>query len=110
MCRIILCSAKLRLKNKCYLNEIHVISVDSVHLLDELVSADECNDYERVEGLLCGSVKQLNENRSKPDQLVHMTLLNLARSRPNIFNSDIVIEVELNDYIETIFYVFHGDK
>ena len=69
------------------------ITVDSVYLLNELISADECNDYERVEGLLCGTVKQLRDNRSKPDQLVYLTLLNLARSRPNMFNSDIVIEV-----------------
>lgn len=74
------------------LYEEAAIEVDSVHLLDELISADECNDYERVEGLLCGTVKQLRDNRSKPDQLVYLTLLNLARSRPNMFNSDIVIE------------------
>ena len=86
-------------KNKRKKSEIYShVSVDSAHLLSELISADECNDYERVEGLLCGTVKQLRDNRSKPDQLVYLTLLNLARSRPNMFNSDIVIEVRINYY------------
>ena len=85
--------------NKRKKSEIYYyVSVDSANLLSELISADECNDYERVEGLLCGTVKQLRDNRSKPDQLVYLTLLNLARSRPNMFNSDIVIEVSINHY------------
>lgn len=83
--------------NSRFLEMAVSVSVDSVHLLSELISADECNDYERVEGLLCGTVKQLRDNRSKPDQLIYLTLLNLARSRPNMFNSDIVIEVILRN-------------
>lgn len=87
------------------------VSVDSVHLLNELVSADECNDYERVEGLLCGTVKQLRDNRSKPDQLIYLTLLNLARTRPNIFNSDIVIEVKHTfSNWASIYYCLIGGK
>ena len=53
-------------------------------------------DDERVEALLCGAVKHLKTNRSKPDQLMYMSLIYLAKTRPVLFQSEVVIEVGLN--------------
>jgi len=71
------------------------ISVDHAALLTEIVGADDNNDFERIEGLLCGAVKQLHQNRSKPDQLLYLTLMHLAKTKPNIFNSETTIEVKV---------------
>ncbi|KAK3090472.1 hypothetical protein FSP39_012133, partial [Pinctada imbricata] len=68
------------------------IEVDSHNLLEEVLEAeDTCND-ERMEGLLCGAVKHLHYNRSKPDQAVYLTLMYLAKTHSAIFNSDVVIQ------------------
>lgn len=69
------------------------ISVNSTILLSETLAAEENNDFERLEGLLCGAVKYLHGNRSKPEQTVFVTLMYLAKVKPNVFNSEIVIEV-----------------
>lgn len=63
-------------------------------MLSEILAAEERNDFERLEGLLCGAVKYLHGNRSKPDQTVFVTLMYLAKVKPNVFNSEIVIEVK----------------
>ncbi|CAG5115061.1 unnamed protein product, partial [Candidula unifasciata] len=56
-----------------------------------LAADDDMND-ERAEALLCGAVKHLRTNRSKPDQIVYLTLMHLSKSRPSLFYSDIVTE------------------
>ena len=76
--------------------------VDSSSLVDEIASADQSGDDDRLEGLMCGAVKHLHGNRSKPDQIVYLSLMHLAKSRPTIFNSDIVIEVTFLLLCQTI--------
>ncbi|KAH3871098.1 hypothetical protein DPMN_034292, partial [Dreissena polymorpha] len=72
--------------------EESAIEVENTDLLSEIGSADESNEIERLEGLLCGAVKHLHQNRSKPDPIVFLTLMHLAKSKPNIFNRELVIE------------------
>lgn len=67
--------------------------VDSAVLLGEILEAEESNDFDRLEGLLCGAVKYLHANRSKPDQIVYLTLMHVAKAKPSVFNSELVIEV-----------------
>ena len=67
-------------------------------MLSEVLAAEESNDFERLEGLLCGAVKCLHGNRSKPEQAVFVTLMYLAKVKPNVFNSEIVIEVCFSAY------------
>lgn len=52
----------------------------------------EGND-DRVEGVLCGAVKQLKATRAKPDSALCLSLMYLAKIKPNIFATEGVIEV-----------------
>lgn len=58
--------------------------------IDDALSKD---DDELVESLLCGAVKYLKVNRAKPDPSVYLTLMYLAKHRPTLFNSEVLIEV-----------------
>lgn len=68
------------------------IEVDTPNLLSEILAAEDSNDFDRLEGLLCGAVKYLHSNRSKPDQVMYLSLMHLAKSKPSIYNSELVIE------------------
>lgn len=62
-------------------------------LLDEIEAAEAEGNDERIEGLLCGAVKQLKMNRAKPDITLYLSLMFLAKIKPNIFATEGVIEV-----------------
>ena len=65
--------------------------VDSNLLLDKVIEAEDVSD-ERVEALLCGAVRQLRTQRSKPDPTLYLTLCYLAKTRPLLFCTEIVVE------------------
>ena len=45
------------------------IDIDPVDLVEAVLQAEENEDKERVEALLCGAVKLLRNYRAKPDQV-----------------------------------------
>uniref|UniRef100_A0A8C6XX02 Integrator complex subunit 1 n=1 Tax=Naja naja TaxID=35670 RepID=A0A8C6XX02_NAJNA len=61
-------------------------------LLDEIEAAEAEGNDDRIEGVLCGAVKQLKMNRAKPDITLYLTLMYLAKIKPNIFATEGVIE------------------
>ncbi|XP_070811006.1 integrator complex subunit 1 [Pituophis catenifer annectens] len=61
-------------------------------LLDEIEAAEAEGNDDRIEGVLCGAVKQLKMNRAKPDITLYLTLMYLAKMKPNIFATEGVIE------------------
>ncbi|KAG8433017.1 hypothetical protein GDO86_017329 [Hymenochirus boettgeri] len=68
------------------------IEVPPASLLEDIdVSESEGND-DRIEGVLCGAVKQLKMNRAKPDPTLYLSLMYLAKMKPNIFATEGVIE------------------
>ncbi|ESO87352.1 hypothetical protein LOTGIDRAFT_107278 [Lottia gigantea] len=72
--------------------EESAIDVKSSDLYNEVVEAEIDGDDERVEGLLCGSVKHLKLNRSKPDPIVYLTVMYLAKTKSALFCSEVVID------------------
>lgn len=62
-------------------------------LLDEIEAAESEGNDDRIEGLLCGAVKQLKMNRAKPDITLYLSLMFLAKIKPNVFATEGVIEV-----------------
>lgn len=77
-----------------------VIAVVPTVLLDEIEAAEAEGNDDRIEGVLCGAVKQLKMNRAKPDTTLYLSLMYLAKIKPNIFATEGVIEVrtlELTD-------------
>ncbi|XP_030646165.1 integrator complex subunit 1 [Chanos chanos] len=68
------------------------IEVPPAVLLDEIEAAEAEGNDDRIEGLLCGAVKQLKMNRAKPDITLYLSLMFLAKIKPNIFATEGVIE------------------
>lgn len=62
-------------------------------LLDEIEAAEMEGNDDRIEGVLCGAVKQLKGSRAKPDGALYLSLMYLAKIKPNIFATEGVIEV-----------------
>lgn len=70
-----------------------VVAVVPTVLLDEIEAAEAEGNDDRIEGVLCGAVKQLKMNRAKPDTTLYLSLMYLAKIKPNIFATEGVIEV-----------------
>uniref|UniRef100_UPI00398F2E8F integrator complex subunit 1 n=1 Tax=Pristiophorus japonicus TaxID=55135 RepID=UPI00398F2E8F len=68
------------------------IEVAPVTLLDEIEAAELDGNDDRIEGLLCGAVKQMKLNRVKPDTTLFLSLMYLAKIKPNVFATEGVIE------------------
>uniref|UniRef100_A0A8B9IJY9 Integrator complex subunit 1 n=1 Tax=Anser cygnoides TaxID=8845 RepID=A0A8B9IJY9_ANSCY len=69
------------------------IEVGPTVLLEEIEAAEAEGNDDRIEGVLCGAVKQLKMNRAKPDTTLYLSLMYLAKIKPNIFATEGVIEV-----------------
>uniref|UniRef100_A0A452E948 Integrator complex subunit 1 n=1 Tax=Capra hircus TaxID=9925 RepID=A0A452E948_CAPHI len=69
------------------------IEVPPTVLLDEIEAAELEGNDDRLEGVLCGAVKQLKVTRAKPDSVLYLSLMYLAKMKPNIFATEGVIEV-----------------
>ncbi|KAK7506750.1 hypothetical protein BaRGS_00002225 [Batillaria attramentaria] len=68
------------------------IEVEPAELLTKVLDATEEGDEDKTEGLLCGAVKQLRSNRSKPDPTAFLTLMYIAKTSPTSFHSETTIE------------------
>uniref|UniRef100_A0A8D3D451 Integrator complex subunit 1 n=1 Tax=Scophthalmus maximus TaxID=52904 RepID=A0A8D3D451_SCOMX len=68
------------------------IEVSPAVLLDEIEAAESEGNDDRIEGLLCGAVKQLKLNRAKPDITLYLSLMFLAKIKPNVFATEGIIE------------------
>ncbi|XP_040087806.1 integrator complex subunit 1 isoform X2 [Oryx dammah] len=68
------------------------IEVPPTMLLDEIEAAELEGNDDRLEGVLCGAVKQLKVTRAKPDSVLYLSLMYLAKMKPNIFATEGVIE------------------
>ncbi|XP_034844133.1 integrator complex subunit 1 isoform X11 [Mirounga angustirostris] len=68
------------------------IEVPPSALLDEIEAAELDGNDGRIEGVLCGAVKQLKATRAKPDGALYLSLMYLAKIKPNIFATEGVIE------------------
>ncbi|KAH9505267.1 Integrator complex subunit 1 [Bulinus truncatus] len=68
------------------------ITVEPPELVHAILMAEEEMNDERAEGLLCGAVKHLRRDRSKPDQIIYLTLMYLSKCRPALFCTEMVME------------------
>ncbi|RVE69742.1 hypothetical protein OJAV_G00080860 [Oryzias javanicus] len=68
------------------------IEVSPALLLDEIEASESEGNDDRIEGLLCGAVKQLKMNRAKPDTTLYLSLMFLAKIKPNVFATEGIIE------------------
>ncbi|XP_004705938.1 integrator complex subunit 1, partial [Echinops telfairi] len=68
------------------------IEVLPTALLDEIEAAELEGNDDRIEGVLCGAARQLRLTRPKPDSTLYLSLMYLAKIKPNIFATEGVIE------------------
>ncbi|XP_064459431.1 integrator complex subunit 1-like [Ornithodoros turicata] len=68
------------------------IEVDPTDFLSRVLKAEDSGDEERVDSLMCGAVKTLKSTRPKPDPMLYLTLMFIAKARPRIYDSEVVIE------------------
>lgn len=62
-------------------------------LEDQILDADASGNKLRVDALLLGAIKNLKSNKAKPDTVMIMNLMYLAKSKPELFLSSRVVEV-----------------
>ncbi|XP_003746940.2 integrator complex subunit 1 [Galendromus occidentalis] len=72
--------------------ESKIIHVEPETLMTLFTMAEKENDEERMQGILCGAVKLLRMQKPKPDAVLYLSLMFLAKTRPAIFQSEVVLE------------------
>lgn len=65
--------------------ESKIVHVEPESLMTLFTAAEKENDEERMQGLLCGAVKLLRNQKPKPDAVLYLSLMFLAKTRPGIF-------------------------
>ncbi|XP_035215176.1 integrator complex subunit 1-like [Stegodyphus dumicola] len=68
------------------------LEVESTDLVNKVLEAEDCSDDEKVEALLCGAVKKLKSSRSKFDAPLFLSLQYLAKTKPLLFCSELIVE------------------
>lgn len=74
--------------------------MSALELEDQVLDADASGNKSRVDALLLGAIKNLKSNKAKPDQLMIMNLMYLAKSRPEYFLSNRIVEVGMIDLFQ----------
>lgn len=64
-----------------------------LELEDRVLNAFKQEDQDLIEGLICSAIKTLKINRLKPEPMLYLTLMNLAKSHSVIFSSKKIVEV-----------------
>ena len=67
--------------------------MNPLELEDQVLDAEASGNKLRVDALLLGAIKALKSNKAKPDATLYMNLLYLAKSKPDLFLSNRVVEV-----------------
>ena len=87
-------------------NNLNYLSVIPSELEDQILDADASGNKLRVDALLLGAIKNLKSNKAKPDAVLYMNLIYLAKSKPEIFLSNRVVEVSLDRSNASLFRCF----
>lgn len=69
---------------------VKYIDAPAQELVKKVIEA--LGDQETVDGLVCGAIRTLRANRSKPDQVVILALMVLAKKHPGIFRGEVIVE------------------
>eukprot|EP00794_Sanderia_malayensis_P009153 gene9152-10125_t len=64
---------------------VALVDCSPLELERRVLEAHSQGQIDQVEGLLCGALKTLKINRMKPDPLIYLTLIGLAKTKPDVF-------------------------
>ncbi|XP_074109265.1 integrator complex subunit 1 [Cotesia typhae] len=71
--------------------EVVAIDCEPPDLVPMVLEASDNDEGDKVIGLICGAIKTLKNQRWKPDSLLSIGLMYLAKIRPSIFSNDCVV-------------------
>lgn len=71
--------------------EVVAIECDPPDLVPMVLEANDNDEGDKVIGLICGAARTLRNQRWKPDTLLYMGLMYLAKIRPSIFSNDCIL-------------------
>lgn len=71
--------------------EVLAIDTDPADFVPMALEANDNDEADKVIGIICGAVKTLKNQKWKPDTLIYMGLLYLAKIRPSIFSNDCIL-------------------
>ncbi|XP_025155435.1 integrator complex subunit 1 isoform X3 [Harpegnathos saltator] len=71
--------------------EVVAIDSDPVDFVPMTLEANENDEGDKVIGIICGAVKTLKNQKWKPEILIYMGLLFIAKIRPSIFSNDCIL-------------------
>ncbi|XP_052744112.1 integrator complex subunit 1 isoform X2 [Bicyclus anynana] len=72
------------------------LEVDPVDLVPNVLQALDTHNSEKLMGLLTGAIRLLKSQRSKPDPILCMSMLYLAKIRPSMFANETVAQTLCN--------------
>lgn len=64
---------------------------DPADFVPLVLEANDNDEGDKVIGIICGAIKTLKNQRWKPDTLIYMGLLYLAKIRASIFSNDCIL-------------------
>jgi integrator complex subunit 1 len=71
--------------------EVLTIDTDPADFVPMALEANDNDEGDKVIGIICGAIKTLKNQKWKPDTLIYMGLLYLAKIRPSIFSNDCIL-------------------
>eukprot|EP00111_Clytia_hemisphaerica_P010721 TCONS_00031321-protein len=71
---------------------VKLIDAPAIELEETVLAAVKKEDQDQIDGLICNAIKLLKNNRLKPEPMLYLTLMNLAKSNPAIFSSKKIVE------------------
>ena len=85
-----------------------MFSVEPGNFFELITDAQEQGSEHKIASIMCGAVKSLSQNRTKPEQSLTMSLLYLSKTNSSLFEDPVVIDVlsEIIDYIHKLLTVF----
>lgn len=78
-------------------NKLHFcIEANPAELEANVLDAAALGQTDQVEGYLCAALKALKVNRLKPDPMLYLTMVGLAKEKPELFLLRSVTEVGIH--------------
>ncbi|KAJ9601644.1 hypothetical protein L9F63_000177 [Diploptera punctata] len=71
--------------------EMVAMECEPADLVPAVLEAGTMDEGDKEIGLLCGAIRSLRSNRWKPDSVLYLGLLYLAKVRPSLFSGDCVM-------------------
>lgn len=84
------------------------LDCETVDLVTSVLQAIDQQDSDKVVALVCGAIKALMQPRSKPESMLSLSLLYLAKIRPHLFCNETITSALVSIFKRDINHAFKG--